>query len=47
MVSRAKGRQMTGKSADDVILLVPVGTTVVDVDTEEVLADLTATDKSR
>ena len=40
-----KGRQMTGKSADDVILYVPVGTTVVDLDTEEVLADLTATDK--
>ena len=40
-----KGRQMTGKSADDVILYVPVGTTVVDLDTEEVLADLTNTDK--
>ncbi len=37
-----KGRQMTGKSADDVYLKVPVGTTVVDVDTDEVLADLTA-----
>ncbi|HCE41514.1 MAG: GTPase ObgE [Alcanivorax sp.] len=37
-----KGRQMTGKSADDVFLKVPVGTTVVDVDTDEVLADLTA-----
>ena len=36
-----KGRQMTGKSADDVVLLVPVGTTIVDVDTDEVLADLT------
>ncbi|ERP86878.1 MAG: Obg family GTPase CgtA [Alcanivoracaceae bacterium] len=36
-----KGRQMTGKSADDVTLLVPVGTTVIDVDTDEVLADLT------
>ncbi|MCK0155231.1 Obg family GTPase CgtA [Alcanivorax sp. S6407] len=40
-----RGRQMTGKSADDVILLVPVGTTVIDVDTEEVLADLTETGK--
>ena len=40
-----KGRQMTGKSADDVILLVPVGTTVIDVDTDEVLADLTETGK--
>ena len=35
------GRQMTGKSEDDVTLLVPVGTTVIDVDTDEVLADLT------
>lgn len=40
-----RGRQMTGKSADDVILLVPVGTTVIDVDTDEVLADLTEADK--
>ena len=40
-----KGRQMTGKSAEDVVLKVPVGTTVVDVDTEEVLADLTAADQ--
>ncbi|WP_290522895.1 Obg family GTPase CgtA [Alcanivorax sp.] len=40
-----KGRQMTGKSADDVILLVPVGTTVIDVDTDEVLADLTESGK--
>ncbi|HEX5676946.1 MAG TPA: GTPase ObgE [Alcanivorax sp.] len=40
-----KGRQMTGKSADDVVLKVPVGTTVVDVDTDEVLADLTALDQ--
>ncbi len=39
-----KGRQMTGKSAEDVVLKVPVGTTVVDVDTDEVLADLTAVD---
>ncbi len=40
-----KGRQMTGKSAEDVVLKVPVGTTVVDVDTNEVLADLTAVDQ--
>jgi len=40
-----KGRQMTGKSSDDVVLKVPVGTTVVDVDTNEVLADLTALDQ--
>ena len=36
-----KGRQMTGKSADHVVLTVPVGTTIIDVDTDEVLADLT------
>jgi len=36
-----KGRQMTGKSAEDVDLVVPVGTTVVEVDTGEVLTDLT------
>src|SRR5699024_485191 len=36
-----KGRQMTGKSADDVVLVVPVGTTVVEMHTGEVLADLT------
>ena len=35
-----KGRQMTGKSAEDVELVVPVGTTVVEVDTGEVLTDL-------
>jgi GTP-binding protein len=38
-----KGRQMTGKSAEDVVLKVPVGTTVVEHDTGEVLADLTTT----
>lgn len=37
-----KGRQCSGKSADDVTLKVPVGTTVIDVDSDEVLADLTA-----
>lgn len=36
-----RGRQCSGKSADDVTLRVPVGTTVIDVDTDEVLADLT------
>ena len=36
-----RGRQCSGKSAEDVILKVPVGTTVVDTDTDEVLADLT------
>lgn len=36
-----QGRQCTGKSADDIVLKVPVGTTVVDTDIDEVLADLT------
>lgn len=36
-----RGRQCSGKSADDIVLRVPVGTTVIDVDTDEVLADLT------
>ena len=40
-----KGRQMTGKSAEDVVLRVPVGTTVIDVETDEVLADLTISEK--
>jgi GTP-binding protein len=35
------GRQCSGKSTDDVILRVPVGTTVIETDTDEVLADLT------
>jgi len=36
-----QGRQMTGAKGEDLILKVPVGTTVVDIDTDEVLADLT------
>ncbi len=35
-----QGRQRTGKSAEDVVLKVPVGTTVIDAEIEEVLADL-------
>jgi GTP-binding protein len=35
------GRECTGRKGEDVILKVPVGTTVIDVDTEEVLGDLT------
>lgn len=35
-----QGRQCTGKSADDIVLRVPVGTTVVDTAIDEVLADL-------
>ena len=34
------GRQCTGSKGEDLILKVPVGTTVIDLDTGEVLADL-------
>ena len=36
-----QGRQCTGSKGEDLVLKVPVGTTVVDIDTDEVLADLT------
>lgn len=36
-----KGRNCTGGKGDDLVLRVPVGTSVFDVDTEEVLGDLT------
>lgn len=36
-----QGRQCTGAKGEDMVLKVPVGTTVVDIDTDEVLADLT------
>ena len=35
------GQQRTGKSADDVVLRVPVGTEILDEDQETVVADLT------
>ncbi|MEZ5572861.1 MAG: GTPase ObgE [Halioglobus sp.] len=35
-----RGRNCTGKSADDLVLKVPVGTTVIDEDLGEVLGDL-------
>ncbi len=35
------GRQMTGKSGEDIILRVPVGTEILDEDEETVIADLT------
>ena len=34
------GRQCTGCKGEDLTLMVPVGTTVIDLDTDEVLADL-------
>ncbi|SER12863.1 GTP-binding protein [Amphritea atlantica] len=36
-----QSRNCTGAKGDDLIMKVPVGTTVVDIDTDEVLADLT------
>lgn len=36
------GRNRTGKSGDDLVLRVPVGTTIIDEDTDEVLGDLLA-----
>ena len=35
-----KGRNCTGKAGEDVILPVPLGTTIIDEDTEEVLGDI-------
>ncbi len=35
------GRNMTGRSGDDLVVPVPVGTVAFDVDTEECIADLT------
>ncbi|PID54915.1 MAG: GTPase ObgE [Gammaproteobacteria bacterium] len=35
-----RGRNCTGKAGDDLVLQVPVGTTVIDEDTREVLGDL-------
>jgi GTP-binding protein len=36
------GRQMSGRGGEDVVIRVPVGTSVVNVDTEEQIGDLTA-----
>ncbi|KAA1188469.1 GTPase ObgE [Pseudohalioglobus sediminis] len=37
-----KGRNCTGKSGEDLILRVPVGTTIIDEDTGEILGDIQA-----
>ncbi len=39
---QGQGRQMSGKAGDDLHVKVPVGTTVIDEDTLEVIADVTA-----
>jgi GTP-binding protein len=36
-----KGRNLTGKGGEDLVLPLPVGTVIMDEDTDEVLADLT------
>lgn len=38
-------RNCTGKGGDDLVLKVPVGTTIIDQDTEEILGDITATEQ--
>lgn len=40
-----RGRNCTGHGGEDLFLQVPVGTTVVDVETEEVLGDLTVAEQ--
>lgn len=40
-----KGSNKYGKNAEDIIIRVPAGTTIYDVDTNEVLADLTLEDE--
>ncbi len=41
------GKQRTGKSAEDVVLRVPVGTEILEEDDETVIADLTAPGPAR
>jgi GTP-binding protein len=36
-----QGRNMTGRKGEDLVLRVPVGTTAIDVETDEILADIT------
>ncbi|HKK23491.1 MAG TPA: GTPase ObgE, partial [Pseudohaliea sp.] len=41
-----RGRNCTGASGGDLVLPVPVGTTVIDADSDEVLGDLTVADQA-
>ena len=43
---KGRGRQCSGKSADDVTLRVPVGTVIKDLDSGETVADLTEHDQT-
>ena len=38
--SPGAGKNMTGKSGDDLEIIVPVGTTILDIDTSEIIGDL-------
>ena len=40
-----RGRNCRGKKGEDLVLQVPVGTTVIDADTDEVIGDLTEADQ--
>jgi GTP-binding protein len=40
-----QGRNCTGRSGEDLLVKVPLGTTVIDVNTEELIADLSVADK--
>ncbi len=40
-----QGRNCTGRGGDDLLIKVPVGTTVIDVNTEELIADLSVADQ--
>ncbi|MEC9415420.1 MAG: GTPase ObgE [Pseudomonadota bacterium] len=38
--SPGAGKNMTGKSGEDLVIIVPVGTTISDIDTKEIIGDL-------
>jgi GTPase len=40
-----QGKNCTGRGGDDLLVKVPLGTTVIDVDTEELIADLNVADR--
>lgn len=40
-----QGRNCTGRGGDDLLIKVPLGTTVIDVNTEEIIADLNVPDQ--
>ncbi len=40
-----QGRNCTGRGGDDLLIKVPIGTTVIDVNTEELIADLSVPDQ--